>query len=133
MKPEELRIGNLISYNNNSFKVFDIAWLDDLDADKSGYLVNGIWLEECRPITLTEYWLVRFAKPESKLNLSFMLGDFKLWVDKTKNESYFVWRKQHIKIKYVHQLQNLYYSLAGKELELQPTKTLKELEKKFKI
>jgi len=53
--------------------------------------------------------------------MSFHLGENKMWIDKTSNEFYWVFgRKEtkYLRIKYLHQLQNLFYSLTNEELNI---------------
>ena len=128
MKSSELRIGNLaqdemsgaiirvsgITTENQSFYV--------IDRDKYP-LPNG-W--KAVPIPLTEEWLVRFgfAIDTSKHGeLATLKNDFELW----KSNGWKEWNLQtggydaesndfSVDLKYVHQLQNLYFALTGEEL-----------------
>lgn len=118
MKATELRIGNWFEYNGLFLKVDGIRppqplspkeyadkWL--IDCDMSTLTVP---LDECKPIPLTEEWLERFNwNPPKDIGVSFSL---------TTDEIHFVAGNYYKKIKYVHQLQNLFYCLCGEELEL---------------
>lgn len=89
--------------------------------------LNGKWfkLEELAPIPITEKILLDCGFEED----DFDLGAFGIWQDKYEyvyqiNE-YSLCFGQRIhysnnieNIKHLHQLQNLFYSLCGKELEL---------------
>jgi len=123
MKPEELRIGNWVESNG--------FW------DKEGPVqISRTFISEegndyfkCyNPIPLTEEWLERFGfiKEMSK----WVEDDF--YFKKTRKGVDFVslWSSEVIAqydvsvvgfdvfVKYVHQLQNLYYALTGEELEI---------------
>lgn len=135
MKANELRIGNIIKigygypekYTEHKIIAispndYGIAYDDDGD-------IEYIILESCKPIPLTEEWLLKFGF--EKLNngwYSFysLFGDgmfyqFNYNVEITKatietsptNET-----QLNNNIKYVHQLQNLYFALTNKELEI---------------
>lgn len=119
MDVRELRIGNLIEWNKQPFKVCRI-FTDSIE--------NEFWckpLNELHPIPLTEEWLVKLGFEES-YNSSVRLKfdhkentecgyDFSRVSDKSMEG--FRYYGHYIKIGFVHQLQNLYYSLTGKELE----------------
>jgi len=105
MKAKELRIGNLYDENGTISEVTPSVIQDVFDADR-------IW---CKPIPLTEEWLLRFGF-EKKQNDWFRLNDFEIspsfecfsfrscvWVSKYTNPK-------------VHQLQNLYFALTVEEL-----------------
>lgn len=112
MEATELRIGNYIefcasdSWSLHTVVPKDLHVMHVFDNDPS---------ESYRPIPLTDEWLEKFG--------------FKNWGDKytfglkTVNihsrKRGFVLRKSFPIIKYVHQLQNLYFALTGEELTLQ--------------
>lgn len=116
MKVNELRIGNLIEYNT------DEGWeLNKVDAID---LMGDIG-EYFRPIPLTKGWLLKFGA-KGTIDL--------YWLSLTnlKAEIHFeIYPKEIISIiksqfcelildevKYIHQLQNLYFALTGYELKL---------------
>lgn len=80
---------------------------------------------ECNPIPLTEEWLLKFGFEKDGYNdhksYYYTLNGFKLNVDDgylfLDNPNQLAEAKS-IKIKHVHQLQNLYFALTGKELEV---------------
>ncbi len=124
MKPNELRIGNWLNH-----KGIDIEWAieDFAEVEKAGIL------EVTKPIPLTPEWLEKFGFEKlsdgapiycykisgwSRLVIGGLTNEFKLFelqsVDVKGNEF-----KEIIAIepiKYVHQLQNLYFALTGNEL-----------------
>lgn len=133
MKPQELRIGNYIQFNStwDIERVYNIVsnfkWQDELKHQrKVSPEINDVDIKDVRPIPLTEEWLLNFGFKEN----------FKVEVDRG-NEKTFLWSKLsfrltiwdnyklvydymggNIEIKYVHQLQNLYYALTGSELQI---------------
>jgi hypothetical protein len=119
MKASELRINNLVNY-----KI-----VDELDERKE-------WFEPCeidavdlqvidsdyQPIPLTEEWLLKFGFEKSDNNFDWYIKDnycvsflkeLDLIVFKIKFQTVDI-----CKIKYVHQLQNLYFALTNEELTL---------------
>jgi hypothetical protein len=121
IKANELRIGNLIDFEGMSCKVCEI--------DKQGVVVDiektneNEWIDlfQFNPISLTEEWLLKlgFEKPAHSWNGDIFhlteWDEFPLnWaVAMNKNGAMLV-----LKLKYVHQLQNLYFTLTGEELTI---------------
>jgi hypothetical protein len=126
MKATELRIGNLLEYEYQTVSVDIIS--------KSGFSVSGdeIYpveenMDEVKPIPLTEEWLTKFGwvwNKECNSYEKFPDGDMRMNLSyRDTNNSYtmFHWITKGLvaeRIHYVHQLQNLYFALTGKELEL---------------
>jgi hypothetical protein len=106
MKSNELRIGNLV---NDYFReiIVDV----NINVLKS-ILTNKRCLY--KPILLTEEWLLKLGFHKYKGdNIDFFLNDF----ETSCNMDLLFWKGTQIKnINYVHQLQNLYFSLTGEEL-----------------
>ena len=121
MKATELRIGNLVMNGSRLTRVDSLSIaIDDWDR------TNNIRTQDFEPIPLTEEWLVKFG-----------------WgVDKDYENSYFdivsieqamiCYDTNHrlltletergdliqIRIEHLHQLQNLYFALTNRELEI---------------
>lgn len=77
----------------------------------------GIWIKPnaIEPIPLTPEWLDRCGFKDGKLN------DFKIGYDNedfVHSQMSVPFDGQLIKVKYLHQLQNLYYALIGEELTI---------------
>jgi hypothetical protein len=125
MKANELRIGNL--FQDRSGKILRLEyWYRNKPAQKV-FTEKRRWngwelvedypltedLEYCKPIPLTEERLLEFGfeKDVSKYNICWFLNHVYIWfVDgKYINEL-------DLPIDYVHQLQNLYFTLKGEEL-----------------
>lgn len=122
MKASELRIGNLIEQPNGINTVFLI---DDFEGEES---VNSFYIKDISPITLTEEWLIKFGFVQDKEQSDF--PESRLWfkealqyIIRDKDSEYLSKQRAHYfgypienEIKYVHQFQNLYFSLTGNEL-----------------
>ena len=108
MKANELRIGNWYRwYAERRYYEYQVEETDFC----YGNMVNF------EPIPLTEEWLVRLGfKKLTQGGSIYKVKDFhvqdfsQLGIYECNN---------HIEIKYVHQLQNLYFALTGQELELE--------------
>lgn len=119
MKANELRIGNYVYFHG------DVEEINMVD----GFGVIGreeqplCSIDEVEPIPLTEEWLLRFGFEEE--GESFNLNDFSIELigDDGRWCTYFFDTYHSVEcslslIKYVHQLQNLYFALTGEELIL---------------
>jgi len=119
MKAIELRIGNYYSQFGNETKISWVS-LKELERAPEGQL----W---CKPIPLTEEWLLKFGwvwNEECNSFEKYPNGDARMHLTfKAVSGSYTMFNyvlKALIaeRIFYVHQLQNLYQALTGEELTL---------------
>ena len=126
MKASELRIGNLVFFISKYefFEVTDISSYNNTLSSEE-YCRD---LSEFQPIPLTEEWLVKFGF-EKDDNGSEIESDYFQWyemdfpligllVQSDCKEYVFDENSDTLRIKYVHQLQNLYFALTGEELTL---------------
>ncbi len=119
MKASELRIGNHVLKNGLANHV-DIGIFMEIYYAEINNKNHG-----CEPIQLTEEWLLKFGfipLDKYKLDFGFPTKDHVISKDGDKGwyygfECYLV-HLPVVELIYVHQLQNLYYALTGKELEL---------------
>lgn len=120
MKASELRIGNFIEQPNGLNQVFSI--------DAYGGVINTYEQEDIKPIPLTEEWFLKFGfykddrgEEDSvcRFDISgkFMFS-FHLMPDGKINTWYNNEYPEHGVVKFVHQLQNIYFALTGEELEI---------------
>jgi len=116
MKANELRIGNLVLLTKDDFKTEKEYRLDGIDI----YKLDESECIDIKPIPLTEEWLLKFGFRKSDKNDEFG-GYLSPYLPngnrvRVKNNT---WQSQHleVKIEYVHQLQNLYFSLTNEELK----------------
>lgn len=130
MEAKELRIGNLIKCLNTN-NGLDIALIVDsisfgligcYDIKKEHCHFYGS-IEKVYPIPLTEEWLVKFGFKNDNFYNTYALkeycidikdGEFNVMNDPCSSAGCYYLTT----IKYVHQLQNLYFALTGEELEL---------------
>jgi hypothetical protein len=121
MKESELRIGNLIFDNHREIVV-------DVDINILRSITNN---NPClyKPIPLTEEWLLKFGFEKLNTKMSdcfvFQKGLWRVAI-KDNIEKTYEWVLWHERIspptwclsrfEYLHQLQNLYFSLTGEEL-----------------
>lgn len=137
MNPTELRLGNFIDYEATTHMITGLGE-STCNSKWLGY-PEDIYLHsysELKPIVLTEEWLVKFgfelkAKEfnfwgKNGWHISNTNGSFqKDTGDVIVQEEWYLFiadKPVHMlpKIQYVHQLQNLYFSLTGEELTLKP-------------
>jgi hypothetical protein len=119
MKANELRTGNW--YLSTKFQVPVICGVDDFyeiytRADGSAeYTVDDIF----QPLPLTEEWLLKFKWYKiMSLDKRFVFADIEYYSISADGSLYFNDAYTCTDIKYVHQLQNLYFALTGEELTI---------------
>ncbi len=132
MKATELRIGNYLCLFSKIVKVLEISnnEIKVATETKTGFIIEKTPLNSLSldPIPLTEEWLLKlgFERIDYRLvkNIEKHKYDadyFYLGLDKVIRLQVLGKRNTSLyfpKIKYIHQLQNLYFSLTGKELTL---------------
>lgn len=148
MKENELRIGNFVTVNNPEFRpdlkdiAFEVKAIHE-SFSRSSY-EYGVGLKHINmipnkyyeypsqligyinPINLTEEWLTKFGFEEDAESKSWSIlttldkYDYQFEVS-NKYQEYFQPDFARMDIKYVHELQNLYFALTGVELQLSST------------
>jgi len=132
MKVKELRIGNYVNYVSQKVIVLQtsIEGRNDWDVEL-GYFEDSIGfprkINKITPIPITKEWLLKFGfkKEERKLYSLYVDDnlDISLWSDiYFKNPTIELTCNGRVvckDIKYIHQLQNLYFALTGEELKIQ--------------
>jgi hypothetical protein len=122
MKVEELRIGNLLrdKVTKTELKVIELTEQDIVTyvIDRSMFPLKDGWGIE--PIPLSQEWLIKFGfdgvNSANKLIQVGWNGD-----DFIHDQMSVLFKGVFITtLKYVHQLQNLYFTLTGEELTLNP-------------
>jgi hypothetical protein len=122
MTSNELRIGNLISFDNEIISVLPNTIVAIYSLRESKLKSSAL------PIRITIYWLKKFGF-NGKINHISKCGNFYLGYDAEygrhdmsiwyqKGSFCFSHTNTFTVIKYVHQLQNLYFLLTGKELQI---------------
>lgn len=114
----ELKINNLVSFRGKEIKIIGVRNDNDIPniLFRDGDRTMALAVEEAEPIPLTPDWVKKcgFETPDgyqetvlyNEIMIDYHLGEYKLR-DKPKAQ-----------LKYLHQLQNVFYSLIGKELEI---------------
>jgi hypothetical protein len=120
---QELRIGNLvlIPYNkSNKQEGFYEATISQI-GDFGAYIKP----EDYEPILLTEEWLLKFGFEWKQIKdlSSYTLPKLELYhYSSNNNKIFFEYADGEVELKYVHQLQNLYWVLCGEELTIKEAK-----------
>lgn len=124
MNLKELRVGNLVKGPAGNIYPCNVATMYKLANERSNI----------SPIPLTEEWLKKFGFKNEGLKLHMKKNDaaviFFLAPVQHKTTEWFPWigrsfdtkEKSHVilnAVKYVHQLQNLYFALTVTELTIQ--------------
>ncbi len=109
MKAKELRIGNRVKMGN--------AYSTEVTAEIIGVA------ERFKPIPLTEEWLVRFGAYKVNEIYEYWEGDYVYAYELEINGLSCLFSRDgscssYSHIKYVHQIQNLYFAETGKELKV---------------
>lgn len=103
--------------NNELRKVKDVAL--DGKIGKRFFILNT---DIIKPIPLTEEWLLKFGFETSnridlgELKPCYVIFSLALMI---RHNSFFIdWIGGNTELKYVHQLQNIYFALTGSELQI---------------
>ena len=137
MKAKELRIGNWIKYQDYNLQIVAIDAIDSDDENVTIWtdllgeyhvLIHNGKEQIIKPIPLTEEWFESygFVKWEAKVNMGIGGQPMKGWKLNrfVLNNSFegLTFEKSiylgNIIVENVHQLQNLYFCICGKELTL---------------
>lgn len=126
----ELRIGNWIDssmcgHASTFSKIGMVSQEGWIGLQQEGTLsMNGTSKNFISPIPLTEEWLVKFGFVYTMDYDEYRYKEkthwFNIQFDEIDGERIYIFGKDNmsdVKIEYVHQLQNLYFALAGEELE----------------
>ena len=122
MKATELRIGNYYQYAGDNGIIY--TQVKEIKHNQFGLLsdFDGTNFEICKPIPLTEEWLVKFGFEKTYDDLNWYIkGNYCFSFLKELDLIVFKIKFQTVgicTIKYVHQAQNLYFALTGEELRL---------------
>ena len=117
MNIKEFRIGNLLQENNTK-EIIEVLKLSKDELFLSGNFKRE-WQAE--PIPLTEEWLLKFGLIYNDENYWELVGaHISLEWDGMKDWDILCMDEWLMSLKYVHQLQNLYFALTGSELSIQP-------------
>lgn len=117
MKSSELRIGNLVNYGGVPSEV---SLVDKLffycESSRVPTFSEG-QDRQAQPIPLTEEWLLMFGFEKTSLHYLKKNGIIIFFLNNNEFCECFL-GSIIVKIKHIHQLQNLYFALTGEELTL---------------
>lgn len=132
MKANELRIGNWILWNGPL--IAENALISSICKEEIGFRCGDFGLiENIEGILLTQDWLYKFGFEQiNKSSNSYIIyadqnHDYYLQIDVRRNDANYIILDNTfddlrafsmVEIIHVHQLQNLYFALTGKELIL---------------
>lgn len=137
LEPKDLRIGNYIyaDYDGEGdkrivevFAIFESGEINAMDLDNpNGDIDEHSW-EYLEEIPLTEEWLLKFGLLDGNnfntdgVYIQYMTkSDYETDCESFYNGYYLTVSESKLisnRIEYVHQLQNLYFALKGKQLTL---------------
>ena len=132
MKTNELRIGNYVNVDRVQNEILTIGeYACALKTKQGNNIASGI--EFIKPIPLTEEWLIKFKYHKDTYSAYHIdCGNYVMDISingfsgTLRNETSwwvsintgYASQPMTIMIHHVHQLQNLYFALTGKELEI---------------
>lgn len=114
MRAEEIRTGNLILRIGN---IHEVDW----GTIKICAHRNKQFNEDFKPVQLTDEWLERLGFVGDSIlgtQTLYKNNGVEIWV--FRNDNTFLVdniKRKSVYLKYVHQLQNLYFALTGQELK----------------
>lgn len=122
MEAKELRIGNIVCNKSAENTESVVCGISNQGMIRFDYNIRSWYeLRDIEPISLTEEWLLKFGF--ENIGVNFQYNGISIWFSSYSKcfqlrycliGSYF---ERKINIEHVHQLQNLYFTLTGKELE----------------
>ena len=120
IKPNELKHGNIIKTPYGEHKLYGVS-PDCIQIDIEG-VIYDFDLEDGEPIELNKQWLkdfgfFKYEKDCYQNKVLYMENGFTTLECDLKNKVFYV-DNMELKLKYVHQLQNLIFSLTGEELTI---------------
>lgn len=137
MKVRGLRIGNYISgiYINGDCSEYDSyeekeELCEVVGIDSVGFSESNIWVagleksgienyDSFEPIPLTEQWLIDFGFEKNSITQGkFNKKEWQIFLQPDGNHIFRIVGMSLCNCKYVHELQNLFFALTGKELEV---------------
>lgn len=115
MEASELRIGNLVDYAGDTVEVEGMKYRDEKGYQRVYLKTGGAKKDFLSPILITEEWLIKFGLEKDEGDV-FHTKWFKCFINPNGILCLVGYENNHQNIKYVHQLQNLYFALTGEEL-----------------
>lgn len=115
MKPNELRIGNYI-FSKETNSIQKITGLTDENPFIDAVTFDYTTYDEIEGIELTEDILYKLGFVKDGIWFNFSFGFYGIGISKDPSGFHFSYYDGFIPIKFVHELQNLIFSLSNEEL-----------------
>lgn len=119
MTAQELRIGNYVLGQTKQITKVDgffnenKAIYTDVEDERVRFIIH--YLNECEGVELTEEILLKCGFDLNSIPYHAIKGQVVLFLFR----GVWAFKHVHIEVKYLHQLQNLYWCLTGKELNIE--------------
>jgi len=122
MDIKELRVGNYVRDCVESGGKIHQLTIHNFGSDKDGY---SHYIDLCNPIPLTEEWLIKFGftkeyydekNHKEGYTYTIVLPIIGELCQSDKKDYVFDIEQDKLRLKFVHQLQNLYFALTGTEM-----------------
>jgi hypothetical protein len=119
MKANELRIGNIVLRKEFLHSNLENCRFDKIVVTHNDINACHIYNRHFEPIPLTEEWLLKFGFEWKQIKdvSSYTFSKLEIYqYSSNNNKIFFEYSDGEVELKYVHQLQNLYFALTGEEL-----------------
>lgn len=135
MKKTEFQLKNRVYWNHDRFSKYEIkiTELTEIGCRDQGRQFRTY--EELAPIPLSEEWLLRlgFSIHSKHSFWNYILPNkwaISMWMEEEPTAGFeekgvCYWGETYVTVRYVHQLQNIYFSVTGLELEINPREAIK--------
>lgn len=130
IQENELRIGNWVELHGEFLQVFSIENKStathskvelQLDSESLDKHIKGVNIRDIKPIHLSEEILLKFGFEKDIDDLVLQIGNVILFIKYNDDELVYCMNMALdiiVSFKHLHQLQNLFFALTGKELEV---------------
>lgn len=125
IQANELMIGNYLFKHGEVVKIVEIGIKHK--GDTNYYLRSendncGYWIDQFKPIPLTEEWLLKFGfEQKDHLFRLHLVNSIYIEYNSESNLYYFdiYMNTCRVELQYLHELQNIYQSITFKELNIE--------------
>jgi hypothetical protein len=129
MKANEFRLGSFFCYKGCIYAANVIRDNFVYGKNVNGFASGEFPINKINPIPLTEEWLLKFGFEKDDTGVDMFDQDYYEWYQKefpvigvlcqsSDKEYIFDENTDTLRLKFVHELQNLYFALTGEELIL---------------
>jgi hypothetical protein len=123
MEAKELMVGNYIEREKYLVNTYDKEKFNQIEVGHNDICACTIAPKKFKPISLTEEWLLKFGFRNSNIRGGWYVilnNDLILVIDMDTNKAYLRDNENTLLriVNHIHTLQNLHFSLTGKELTI---------------